>query len=215
MRRAALWSSQEIHKGSKSFRTITCFAGLLRSPLYSGAENARKSAWSPIVTNRKTDRRTHATKRRRAKSNDPMKRVAVFVLICALAATGHAIALCAQDCAEGAGGAANHIGASSGSVGEGSCHASADMPFRRGQRRPEQSPRAPQRQNCGGHALSVLIAAPVARALQLVPAMNFSAAIPAEHVSDSFLSSESVFRASALTFLAGLDFSPQLIFLRI
>ena len=98
-----------------------------------------------------------------------MQRVLTFLVTATLLFSGHAAAVCARDCADGA---SLPNRASTGKVlpeDTGSCHGEDSTPPTRDDRAPLQAPRAPRPQNCVGHSQLSVVARPVARIVTFVP----------------------------------------------
>ncbi|HET9401687.1 MAG TPA: hypothetical protein VFO34_12125 [Candidatus Acidoferrales bacterium] len=141
-----------------------------------------------------------------------MQRLAILGLILTVLVTGHAIALCAQDCAD-ASIASNHARGAVGGDSEGSCHGDAAMPGPSRDSSPTNAPRVPHSKDCAGHAQSIFVAARVAKIRALAPHQTFVTIVPEYNL----FSQQFVYRAAASTAssIPILDSSPQALALRI
>ena len=114
-------------------------------------------------------------------SNGVMHRVLTLLLSAALISSGHAAAVCARDCAEGASSANRGLTGPASAEEPGSCHDDASTPATRHDRTPSQAPLAPRPLNCVGHAQLSLVARPFARIVTSVPhAVNANAILACE-----------------------------------
>jgi hypothetical protein len=142
-----------------------------------------------------------------------VQRLAIVGLILTVVFSGHAIALCAQDCADASIASEQSLGTHGGNS-EGSCHGDNAIPQQHSKSPANDAPQTPRPKNCAGHAQSIFVAARVAKIRAFAPRETFVTIVAGQNVHGlPFV--QVAGQASEISPIPLLDSSPRAIALRI